>query len=195
MATEQSALPFSYDDYAAIDDGRRYQVLDGELVMTPSPSFRHQHLVLRLSSWLYAYAETSKAGMVCVAPLDVVLAAPRPATVLQPDMLFIAKERYGIITKPNIQGPPDLVVEVLSPSTARIDTVRKHALYARFGVPEVWYVLNDADQVEVVTLPPGASQYGRPALYVPGDVLRSERLPGFELQVEALFAGLELTDG
>jgi Uma2 family endonuclease len=185
MALEFPAVPLSYDDYAAIDDGNRYQVFDGELVLTPSPSTRHQRIVLRIVRALDDYARTH-GGEAFVAPLDVVLRAERPATVLQPDVLFVSLARQGIITDPNVQGPPDIVVEVLSSKMSRAHNTKKLALYAHYGVPELWVVPQDFDRVEVLRLLPDG-RYDRPVLYLPEDTLESPLLPGFAVPVSSLF--------
>lgn len=187
MATEQVPQLLSYDDYAAIDDGRRFQVLDGELIEMPSPTARHQTILLQLGRLLANYAADARTGRVFIAPLDVVLRAERPAVVVQPDLLFVARERRAIVTPANIQGAPDVVVEILSPSTARIDTVRKLALYARYGVPEVWFVPLIFDRIEVLLLDAGGGRYGKPTLVEPGEVLTSTHMPGLALPVAELF--------
>ena len=185
MAIEVPSHLLSYEDYAAIDDGRHYQVLDGELIMSPSPSTRHQFAGLEIATALHLYAR-AQGGRAFIAPMDVVLRAERPAVILQPDVLYVRPERRAIVTKPNIQGPPDLVVEILSPSNARLDTVRKKALYARYAVPELWIVSDEQDQLEVYRLGPDGA-YGRPELYLPGDRLESPLLPNFTLDVAAIF--------
>ena len=190
MATNHPAQPLSYEDYAAIDDDRRYQVLEGELIVSPSPNRRHQRLVVRLTTALATYAEASGAGEVFVAPFDVVLRAERPATVLQPDVLFVAAARAEVVTAANVQGAPDLVVEVLSPSNARLDTVRKYKLYAAFGVREYWMLPLEFDRLEVVRLGDDGT-FSRPLLHLPGDVLTSPLLPGFALPIAPLFEGLD----
>ena len=190
MALEQPARPLSYDDYAAIDDDRRYQVLEGELVVTPSPNRRHQRLVLRLARALADFADASGTGEAFMAPFDVVLRAERPATVLQPDVMYVTRDRADVVTAANVQGAPDVVVEVLSPSNARLDTVRKYRLYASYGVREYWMVPLEFDRIEVVRLGEDGA-FGRPALFLPGDMLTSPVLPGFELAIGPLFEALD----
>lgn len=186
MAIDTPYFLSSYEDYAALDDDRRYEVLDGELVeMSPSPSRRHQYVTQRIFVALDAHARTG-AGEAYIAPLDVVLQAFRPATVLQPDVLFVKRDHADRLTDANIQGPPDLVVEVLSPSRARVDSVRKLALYARFGVPEVWFVPVDADRVDRLALGENGL-YGPPQAFCPGDTLQTPLLAGFTLEIAELF--------
>ncbi|MDB5096509.1 MAG: hypothetical protein JWM80_930 [Cyanobacteria bacterium RYN_339] len=187
MAIDTPYFLSSYEDYAALADAERYEVLDGELVeMSPSPTRRHQYVAQEIFSALRAYGRAHGAGEAYMAPLDVVLHAPRPATVLQPDVLFVTRPHADRLTDANVQGPPDLVVEVLSPGRARVDSIRKLALYARFGVPEVWFVPADANRVDVLTL--GESgHYGAPRSYEAGGVLQSSLLPGFQVEVATLF--------
>ena len=190
MATNHPAQPLSYEDYAAIDDDRRYQVLEGELIVSPSPSTRHQRLLQRLNRALDGHVQATGAGEVFFAPYDVVLRAERPATVLQPDIVFVSTARAAIVTKANVQGPPDLVVEVLSPANARLDTVRKLNLFARFGVPEYWIVGHEFDRIDVFRLGP-EGRYARATPLEAGDTLTTPQLPGFALSLTALFADLD----
>jgi Uma2 family endonuclease len=187
MATETPRPPLSYADYAAIDDGQHYQVIEGELIMTPSPNTFHQGALFELASRIGAYLREQPVGRAFFAPFDVVLRAEKPAIVLQPDLLFVARERTSIVTKANIQGAPDLVVEILSPSNARLDTIRKLPIYAAHGVREYWIVSHDEDRIELLRLDAATGHFGRPELYLAGDTLTSPLLPGFELPVAALF--------
>ena len=183
MALELPLL--SYDDYAAIEDGRRYQVVDGVLVMSPSPSTRHQDVLLELATALKAFLATQPVGRLFIAPMDVVLVARRPAVVLQPDLVFIARGR-DIVTPANVQGAPDLVVEILSPGSARLDMGRKRALYAEHGVKEFWAIPDELDRVEVRLLGEDG-RFAHPRIYEPGEVLHTALLPGFGLEVARIF--------
>lgn len=186
MALELPGRLLSYDDYAAIDDGHRYQVVDGVLVMSPTPNRRHQYIVLHLGLLLAPFVEREGLGEVAIAPLDVVLKAERPAVVVQPDVMFVSRARRDLLTPANIQGAPDLVVEVLSPGTVRMDMGRKQALYAAHGVREYWVVPYEFDRIEVRTL--GVeSRFGKPQIFEPGDRLTTPLLPGLELDVAAIF--------
>jgi Uma2 family endonuclease len=189
MSLELPAGPLNYDEYAAISDGRRYEVIEGELVLSPSGTASHQRLVKRLLLALESCVSSQDLGEVFLAPLDVVLRADRPAIVVQPDVFFIEKARLGIVTEANVQGVPDLVVEVLSPSNARHDTIKKLALYAKHGVKEVWFVPLAFDRIETLVLLP-EGQYDRPMLFLPGEKVTSPRLPGLDLSVDRLFEGL-----
>jgi len=140
----------TYSDYAALpDDGRRYELHWGELSVTPAPGVRHQRVILPLGSRLYEHVRAQGLGEVLVAPTDCVLSN---VSVVQPDILFVATDRKAIISERGIEGAPTLVVEVLSPSTARLDRDRKMKLYAEHGVPYYWIVDPETRSVEAYTL-------------------------------------------
>lgn len=189
MSIEDPTHLLSYDDYAAIDDGQRYQVIEGELTPMTSPVLRHQWVVPLIWQALHQYAVATKAGKALIAPFDVVLRAERPALVVQPDVLFVCREHIEIVTAANVQGAPDIVVEVLSPSNARLDTIRKLGLYAKYGVREVWFVPLEFDRVETMQLRPDG-HYGKPQLFMPGEEVTSPLLPGFAMPVGSLFEDL-----
>jgi Uma2 family endonuclease len=179
---------YRYADLATFpDDHLRREIIDGDLIVTASPIVRHQgavgNLFFRLESYVREYG-----GRAFVAPLDVYFADDN---VVEPDVLFVGGDRAGQIAKKYIKDAPDLVVEVSSPSTRRLELVRKRELYQRFGVPEYWYVDLEADRVEVYRLSGGS--YPPPELLYPGGVLTSPNLPGFEMAVEEALAIEPLT--
>lgn len=172
----------TYDDLAAFpDDGLRREIIDGELIVSPSPKTRHQRLVGRLYLALGTHIEQKGGGEVFVAPFDVVLS---DVNVVEPDLLFIAGDQSQILTDANVQGAPALAIEVVS--DPRMDRVRKRDLYARFGVLEYWVVDPDADRVEVYRLQ--ARGYAKPEILEPGETLTYERLPGLKIDLAVLFA-------
>lgn len=192
MATEPMPSLLSYDDYAAIDLDRPAQVVDGCLIMSPSGTPHHQHLIGRIWQPLDVYAR-AHGGAAFFAPLDVVLSAERPAQILQPDVMYLSPAHRSRIGPTNIQGPPDVVVEVLSPSNFRLDVGRKRELYAQFGVAEYWTVPLHADRIEVLVLGTDG-RYGKAMIFEPGDQLTSEAMPGLALDLAAVFEGLEPSD-
>ena len=140
----------TYQDYAALpDDGRRYELHQGELSVTPAPSTRHQGVIIALGSRLYEHANARGLGRVFIAPTDCILSN---VTVVQPDILYIAAERLSIISERAIEGAPTLVVEVLSPTSVRLDRDRKMKLYAEHGVPYYWIVDPEDRSVEAYAL-------------------------------------------
>ena len=150
----------TYADYAAIpDDGRRYELHEGQLSMRPAPGTRHQRLVRDLLMVLQAHVRSRGLGEVFVSPVDCILS---DETVLQPDLAFVAAARRHIVTERGIEGAPTLVVEVLAPSTARVDRHVKTAIYARHGIPHYWMVDAEGPTIEALALAgPGYQLAGR----------------------------------
>jgi len=137
---------YVYEDLLAMpDDGRRHELLEGDLLVSPSPTPRHQRVVGHLLGLLLQLQEAGR-GEVYPAPLDVVF---DQHTVFEPDVLFIRTERLGIVTDRNVSGAPDLVVEVLSDSTRDVDLGPKLHAYSRYGVAEYWVVDPNANTVQV----------------------------------------------
>ena len=130
---------YTYDDYAALpDDGRRYELYEGELIeMTPAPRPRHQLVLGSLYVLLREHVRNERLGEVLLAPIDVILS---PITVLQPDLVYIESARRSILTDRAVEGPPTLVVEILSPSTGARDRGIKQRLYGKYAVPFSWIV-------------------------------------------------------
>ena len=147
MASSTPTYKFTYQDYRNTPDDKRYELLDGDLVMAPAPGEAHQRTSRKLTMLLGLSVERTGIGHVYAAPFDVVLSN---TDVVQPDLLYISNERAHIITDENIQGAPDLVVEILSPSTAERDQTFKRSLYAKHGVKEYWLVDTDAKTVTVL---------------------------------------------
>jgi Uma2 family endonuclease len=163
-------------------EDKRYQLLDGDMILAPAPNSRHQTIIVELMVALYHYVVQNSLGMVRVAPYDVVLS---DYDVCQPDILFVSNERRGIITEANIQGAPDLVVEILSPSTEQYDRGYKQTLYGRHGVREYWIVDPAAATVEV--LAESAEGLKLTATYGLTDTLVSPLLPGFSVELGQIF--------
>lgn len=144
------ATKLTYHDYQLLpDDGKRYEIIDGDLYMTPAPVTRHQIIAMRLSHALMTYLETHPVGIVLAAPCDVLLS---DVDILQPDLLVVLKNGTARITDKNVQGPPDLVIEILSPGTAGRDRDLKRKRYEHFGVREYWLVDPDQNTVEILRL-------------------------------------------
>jgi len=128
----------TYEDYAELpDDGRRYEILDGELEVSPAPVPRHQGVSANLFVILHTHVRERDLGRVYYAPIDVILAR---TTIVQPDLVYVARSRESIITERAIEGPPDLVIEILSSWSVSRDRGKKAKLYAHFGVRHYWVV-------------------------------------------------------
>jgi len=140
---------WTYQDYLELDDDQRYEILEGELIMVPAPDTDHQGRSRDLGFTLWGYVKARRLGTVYFAPCDVIL---DDDNVLQPDILFVALENQGIIKKRGVFGAPDMVVEIISPSSDRTDRTRKKTLYERFGVREDWIVDHAREAVEVWVL-------------------------------------------
>ena len=172
MATQPARRGWSYAEFARLpDDGNRYEVINGELCVTPSPSPVHTRIAFNLASLLEAFVAAHDLGWVTPAPVDVLLGED---DYVQPDVVFIRRERGEKVTDRGIEFPPDLVVEVLSPSTAFRDRVQKRDRYAAFGVPEYWIIDPDARRVEVYR--PGTDPDGPPVLVT--ETLEWQPVPG-----------------
>lgn len=144
---------WTYQSYTHIpDDGKRYEIVNGVLYMSPSPNVAHQRIVIRFTRYLAAYIEDTGLGIVLAAPSDVELS---PKNVLQPDVFVVLNAGLKKVKVSHTVGAPDLVVEIASPSTAIHDRNRKYHLYAQAGVSEYWIADPDSRTVEVLLLESG----------------------------------------
>ncbi len=174
---------FTYEDLEAIPpDRNRYEIVDGELIVTAAPIPLHQKIVLNLGSRLLEHVRKHRLGEIYVAPLDIVFTR---STVLEPDLIFISRNRLHIVGEKNLTGPPDLVVEVLSESTARLDRDVKPKQYALYGVPEFWLIDPNGKTVEIFRLREGAYELAARLSYK--DTLESPLFPGLRLPVSSLW--------
>ena len=143
----------TYRDYEALpNDGKRYEIHDGELSVTAAPSFDHQLVLARLFRVLDRHVESRHLGVVLFSPLDVILA---DTTILQPDLVFLSNEHLAGTSRRGVEGPPMLVIEAISPSTATNDRGIKRQLYARYAVPYYWIVDVEGRVVEAFVLRSG----------------------------------------
>ncbi len=158
------------------------EIHDGDLVMSPSPHVvRHQITADRIADLLKSWARPRRAGVVVLSPADVVLS---PRRVVQPDVFFVARDRRDILGAA-VMGAPDLVVEVLSPSTAEIDRTLKRTYYEDAGVAEYWLVDPTAQTVEILAL--GASGYATFSRGGAGETAASRLMDGLAVDVDDLF--------
>ena len=184
VVVARSAAKLTYEDYRKTPEDERYELLDGDLVTASAPNIAHQRISGRLGRWLAAFVEEKGLGEVFRAPTDVVLS---DTDVVQPDILFVSGDRADIITADDVQGAPDLVVEVLSPATARRDWRDKLDLYSKHGVREFW--LADPQTEIVWVLLPNEDSPKVTAIYGKGDTLTSPMLEGFTLDLDQIFPG------
>jgi len=182
MGTE--VIPkLTYEQFRQLpNDGKRYELIRGEVHVTPAPSSRHQFIIRNVAASLLRYLERNPLGELAFAPLDVRLSVD---TALQPDLIFVSNAHAEIIQENWIAGSPDLIVEVLSPSTATYDRAAKLPIYAEAGVPEVWLIDSQAKTVEVLKLQ--GKKYLVEATHAGNQVLASNLFPGWQLSLHDLF--------
>ncbi len=143
---EAEKKKYTYEDYEKLPEGSPFQLIDGELVMTPAPIPYHQQLCKKIFLELSNYIENKKSGEILFSPIDVYLSE---SETYQPDMIFISNERINIIGEKKIEGAPDLVIEILSETTAYYDLKHKKRIYESCGVKEYWIVDPIEKSVEV----------------------------------------------
>lgn len=176
---------WTYEDWLRLpDDGFRYEVLNGVLYMTPPPRIRHQSVSHNLELALGNFVKEHGRGIVLSAPCGVRL--PGQPVPVQPDILFVQAERRDILGEEYIEGAPDLVVEILSPSNWLYDRTEKFRAYQKARVPEYWIVDYRARTIEVFVLEEGT--YALLSKSGAGEVARSKALAGFEVAVDSVFA-------
>ena len=172
----------TYQDYANMDGDERYELHDGELILIPSPNTAHQTTSMKIGYRMFSFVEENDLGQVFSAPYDVLFSDTQ---VVQPDILFVSNEREHIRTPANIQGAPDLIVEVLSPSSVRRDWRYKRELYASYGVREYWIVDPVHQIVSVMLLQDG--ELNIVSAYTEGDTVTSTTLEGFSISLNDIF--------
>ena len=185
MAVQDRIRKLTYDDYARIpDDGKRHEIIDGELYVTPSPFRPHQGLSIELGSRLHLFVKSHRLGRVYPAAFDVILSKH---DIVQPDLMFISNERAGIVTERNVQGAPDLVIEILSESTRRFDEGIKLHLYECSGVLEYWMFNTSRKITRVYRQTPEGFRLVAELSAEAGDVLTTPLLPGLEIPLSEIF--------
>jgi len=177
---------WTYDDLEQFEsDGRKYEIFDGELVVSPAPNVDHQRVIGRLHILVHAALHVPRIAEVLLSPFDVILS---PTRVFQPDLLAVRwGRRRDALAKRGAIAPPDLVIEVLSPTKPEHDRVRKRRVYARNGIPEYWIVDPMEKTIEVLQQIDGGLSYRQHGWYGPGDRARSATFETLELDVDAVF--------
>jgi len=182
MALPNRVRFLATDIFDTPDDGKVYEVIDGELYVGPAPAPRHQFVISRLTGRIEPFVAARRLGVVFTAPIGVVLDEENG---IEPDLIFIAEHRRHIITDQSVAGPPDLVVEVLSPRSGQRDRNLKFRRYARSGVPHYWIVDPAARTLEAYQLENG--NYTLIGTYRSGDVFHPELFPGLAIEIDALW--------
>lgn len=174
---------WTYEDYMKLpNDGRRYEILNGVLLLMPSPKDSHQNAVGWIHHYLVIYVRLTGLGKVRMAPLDVKLGRKN---VFQPDVLVVLNDHAERLTEEGVIGAPDLTVEVFSPSTGLEDRVDKHREYALAGVTEYWIVNPERYTVEVFSLE--GREYRSLGIFSGKDTLPTKVVPNFPVHVEQFF--------
>ncbi len=178
----QTSIRYNYQDYLQLPEDKRYEIIDGDLfIMVPSPNESHQRILANIFNIVSNHVKKSKLGNIYFAPFDVLFS---DEDIVQSDIIFISHENKKIITKDNIKGAPDLIVEVFSPSTFKRDTGIKKKLYARHGVREYWIVDPERETVEVFLLR-GKEFEGR--RYGVKDSISSTVIKDLNIEVKEIF--------
>lgn len=176
---------WTYEDYRELpDDGKRYEVIGGKLYVSPSPSIRHQTLSRRVQ-FLFYQGERAGQGYIFNAPADLRLETADP---VQPDLIYLRADQRAQIKKNFLVGPPALIVEIQSPSPARLDRVNKLHAYAAAGVPQYWLLDPGSATLEVLKL--DGESYRVLAALGPGDVYEPAEFPGIRMAIDELFCDL-----
>lgn len=174
---------FTYQDYIHFpDNGKRYQIIDGEVYMTPAPVPYHQKILWKLAELLGRFVKEDNLGEVFIAPCDVLLS---DVDIVQPDIFFISTEKLAIIQDKYIEGAPNLVIEILSPYTQKLDRITKKRLYESYKVAEYWIVDTDKKTLEVLSLK--GSSYKTMGVYKEEDNVASELIKGLKFSVKEIF--------
>jgi Uma2 family endonuclease len=177
--------PLTYDDLLALpEDGLRHELIDGEHYVTPAPSMRHQAVSMNFSTLLGPFVKTSDCGRLFAAPCDVVFSHK---DVVEPDLFFVARERLGLIAEGYLHGAPDLVIEILSPSTGKRDQGVKLQLYERMGVREYWLVDPFLETIRVYRRTGAALRLVAELSAERGEDLMTPLLPGLAIPVAEIF--------
>ncbi|MEK7805601.1 MAG: Uma2 family endonuclease [Planctomycetota bacterium] len=172
----------TYADYLKIDDNNRYEIFNGELLMVPAPSTDHQEISRNIGFLIWSFVKQKCLGKVFNAPVDVVFDDDE---VFQPDIVFIKSENQHIIRKSAIKGIPDLIVEIVSPSSAFYDMVEKKEVYRKYGVKEYWLVFPDEKVIEIFIL--GKEGYVEFCKSKKKGMVKSNVLEGLEIDSKDVF--------
>ncbi|MBI4632169.1 MAG: Uma2 family endonuclease [Chloroflexi bacterium] len=181
--TRAEAERWTYQRYRReTAEGEHFEVIEGIRTMAPSPSRFHQYALTKLASQLETFVTRENLGTVLVAPFDVYFSEDE---FVQPDILFVAKDHSERLTDHGVRGAPDLVIEIVSPGSTRMDRITKRNLYAKHGVPEYWIISPNEQTIEVLTLQ--NRKYETAGFYEEDDSIASPTLIGFSCVVRDIF--------
>lgn len=170
------------------EDGNRYEVINGRLVMSPSPEEPHQWASSILHWKWMAWAMENRCGRVYAAPFDVALLASSPKhSYLKPDLIYVSNERSGVLTRKSIVGAPDLIVEILSPSTRSRDLREKFEAYQKHGVTHYWVV--DPDERYLLAFRLVGTMYCQIGRFQENDGFEPEGFPGLRIDLAEMWSG------
>jgi len=173
----------TYRDYVALpEDGRRYEIHDGEPSVTPAPGTAHQRISRELFVTLHYHVTARRLGEVFSAPMDVILS---DTSIVQPDIVFVAVDRRDIVSARGIEGAPTMVVEIVSPHTRVVDRERKTELYARHRVPHYWIVDPETRTIDAYVL--ARQRYALATRAVDAQTFRAEPLSDLEVALPSLW--------
>jgi len=172
----------TYEDYRKLPEDMKCELIEGEFVMTPSPKTEHQRLSGELQFRIMKFVKENGLGMIYTAPFDVYL---DEENAVQPDILYISKDRLGIIGEDNVKGAPDLIIEILSESTAYRDTIQKKMLYAKFGVKEYWIIAPKESLIEQYALE--GREYALAGTLHKDQAIESRVLEGLTIELKEIF--------
>ncbi len=173
---------WTYRDYLELNDDKRYEVINGRLYEMPAPHFEHQDIGMTLAVLIYNFVKLKKLGKVLPAPFDVILSED---IVVQPDIVFISKENLKNIKEGRLFGPPDLVVEVVSPASYYRDRYEKFRIYEEAGIKEYWIVYPGEKAIEVWVSKEG--KYELHSIASGEGKVKSKVLKGFEVDLKKIF--------
>jgi Uma2 family endonuclease len=187
MSTPNPRIRFTYEDYQTMPESMigHYELLDGDIVMVPSSTTAHQRILRNLGYLLMQFIRRHGWGELFYAPCDVVLGQGKEREVVEPDLLFITRQRRHIVTEKEIQGAPDLVVEILSSGTEARDRGYKRVLYGRYGVREYWIIDPQTQSVEVYAL--GEEGLALQRTYGCAQTMESVLFPGMSIELAEVF--------
>lgn len=178
-------VKLTIEDFEAFpDDGLRHEIIDGEHFVTPSPITRHQAISRNLTVLIGSFLRDHPLGRLFHAPFDVYLSR---FDVVEPDLIFVSTASKAVVTEKNVQGPPDLLVEILSPGTRKRDERTKRDRYAHFGVREYWIVDPELETVKIMELGASGFEPPREVALERADRLSSRILPGLDLPLDQIF--------